>query len=170
MSNIEIRQAKTEDLNVIHKIIITSWLSTYPNPTLERPITEGEIQSFLIDSEERFLNGTGNLINKGQLWLAQDENRIIGFASARIKENTGQLMQIYILPEFIGKGIGKLLMEKVLDFMKDCSEVIVECASYNDRAINFYKRFGFGNEEKIEDFPLNERTSIPQIRLTRKQK
>lgn len=50
---------------------------------------------------------------------------------------------MYVAPEAQGKGVGSKLMNQVLDWYGRDQDIYLEVVSYNQNAINFYKRFGF---------------------------
>lgn len=85
-------------------------------------------------------------------FVAKDGDKIIGFVagdanwfSKREKKKVGAIHEIVVLPEYRGMGIGKALMERVLNYFKekglDTAELWV--GDENERAIEFYKKFGF---------------------------
>jgi ribosomal protein S18 acetylase RimI-like enzyme len=74
------------------------------------------------------------------------------------------------LPEYQGKGIGRILLQKILDFLKNSKEIWLEVAIYNENAINFYQKSGFhivpGTESKRE---IIEGKFIPTIEMKLEQ-
>ncbi len=85
--------------------------------------------------------------------LAYDDDRLAGYAKmndhvkeeSRHLENPIEIERIYSVKELIGKGIGKNLMEKCLVIAreKNKKEIWLGVWEYNDRAIDFYTRWGF---------------------------
>jgi len=86
-------------------------------------------------------------------FVAETEGQLVGYA--KLKRNsreegiTGaspiELCRLYNLQEFIGKGIGKALMLKCLEFAKDKAHDTIWLGVWenNNLAINFYRKFGF---------------------------
>lgn len=71
-----------------------------------------------------------------------EDKKVIGFYSF-FKENENiKLEHLFILPEFIGKGIGKILMEDFFEKTRnfDFENIILEA---DPNAESFYKKFGF---------------------------
>ena len=58
---------------------------------------------------------------------------------------TGEIDSIFVAPQYRGQGIGTLLMEKALDWLKvkGAKKNIVSIAVGNEQAYVFYEQFGF---------------------------
>lgn len=93
------------------------------------------------------------------MYIAKKDGKIVGDASfdgmlsARMKHR-GELGISVIKSEW-GKGIGSMLMEKVIDFAKNEAhgEIIsLEVRSDNTRAIKLYERYGFKKIGHFEGF------------------
>lgn len=88
-------------------------------------------------SPERFLNV---LHGSSHVWLALDGRRVVGFVNA-----VGDgLMSAYIpllevLPEYQGRGIGRELMTRLLESLRDHYMVDLSC---DDSMVGFYERLG----------------------------
>ncbi len=88
-----------------------------------------------------------------------DGNQIIGTASyckardERLKDY-GEVVSIYFLPEYMGKGYGKKLFRAVLDelILEGYKAIYLWVLEGNNRAIKFYEQFGFkANGAYLED-------------------
>ena len=90
--------------------------------------------------------------------VAKDGERVVGFAVAGRCvdagcETTGEIYAIYTLREHYGKGIGFALMNAALERLLDYGKVVLWVLSNNQRAIDFYLRYGFefdGVEREID--------------------
>ena len=98
--------------------------------------------------------------------VAKDGNRIIGFVSCggqgEEHPETGEVFAIYVLAEYYGTGVGRMLMNTALEQLKDYPRICVHVLKGNVRAIRFYEKCGFirdGEEQWIE------RLSAPVIRM-----
>lgn len=88
---------------------------------------------------------------KGMYNLVVTENgQIIGtcsFCHSRWEKysNYGEIVSIYFLPEYIGKGFGKCLLEKAVAELKKMKykSIILWVLEKNFRARNFYEKNGF---------------------------
>ena len=89
-------------------------------------------------------------------YVAEVENKIIGFALYYIRYSTwkGQRMyleDILVTEEWRGKGIGKLLFDELIKEAKEkkLTGMIWQVLEWNEAAINFYKKYegvSFDNE------------------------
>jgi GNAT superfamily N-acetyltransferase len=100
--------------------------------------------------------------------LAYEENICLGFTSCENNYQNNKvtrLHKVYILPEAQGKGIGKVLIEKVIAIAKENqSEVISLNVNKFNNAVTFYKKNGFeiaseedldiGNGYLMEDYKM----------------
>ena len=93
----------------------------------------------------------GSIGKAGMNNLVLTENgRIIGTASfcrSRWEKygEYGEIVSIYFLPEFIGKGYGRLLFNKCVEELKRCGfeKVLLWVLEDNHRARHFYEKNGF---------------------------
>lgn len=79
--------------------------------------------------------------------IVYDSDRPVGFASYSLKancENIFRLHKIYILHQLQGKGIGKFMLNKIIDDVKPEGAKFLELnVNRNNKALEFYKKFGF---------------------------
>ncbi|MDE7423423.1 MAG: GNAT family N-acetyltransferase [Lachnospiraceae bacterium] len=70
-----------------------------------------------------------------------------GFCKSRWEKysNYGEIVSIYFLPEYIGKGYGRLLLNKCIEELKHCgfSKILLWVLEDNHRARSFYEKNGF---------------------------
>ena len=79
---------------------------------------------------------------RGKGWVCECDGQIVGFAIADLKEEN--IWALFIDPKFEGKGIGRKLQQKMLDwyFSQDKSYVWLG-TSPNTRAEQFYRKSGW---------------------------
>ena len=81
------------------------------------------------------------------IYVAESENRIVGFALLRSKagtEKTGEIELIAVDPAFHGRGVGKALVaEAIQHYRGKTSEIHVGTQAKNLQAIGLYTRMGF---------------------------
>lgn len=72
------------------------------------------------------------------------------------------------LPEYQGLGLGRVLWEEAKKIFDSQKDIIVHVASYNNKAINFYKKLGFVSTGKIffdERFKMRNGAIIPELEM-----
>lgn len=79
-----------------------------------------------------------------------EDDRIIGtcsFCKSRFEQfhNWGEIISIYLLPNYVGKGYGKALMKSALSELKmqGYEKIFLWVLEENIRARYFYEQFGF---------------------------
>ena len=77
--------------------------------------------------------------------LAYLNNIPAGYARIRTEEKAFEIARIYALKEFIGKGIGRALMEYCIRLATENKKEFMWLGvwEHNPHAIRFYKNFGF---------------------------
>jgi ribosomal protein S18 acetylase RimI-like enzyme len=92
---------------------------------------------------------TRDYIEENPVFNLIDENQIIGYYSyLRLENNQVKLDNLFILPEYIGKGFGSFLMNDFVERMRNekCQKIILDS---EPNAEQFYQKIGF---TKIGEF------------------
>ena len=170
-----IKKAKLSDIPDIIQVQKQTWLATYPNEDFG--ITKDDIFKRLGNPGDEILQKRiekwQNIIN-GQdkqkiIFTANENNKIVGFAILTSQDKP-TINALYILPSFQGQGVGKLLLEKSLDWLGIQPKIYTYVASYNQNAIDFYKKHGFkattGIPKYMDEFAIkNNLKPIPTIEM-----
>jgi ribosomal protein S18 acetylase RimI-like enzyme len=135
-----------DDIEEIQEVFYKTWLATYPND--EIGITSDDIEEKFKDrlTEQSIQKRSDDIFDNSEkkLYLvAKDGLTVVGVCKAIKDENGGQLQAIYVLPDYQEKGIGRMLWAGVERFFDDNKDIVVQVATYNAQAINFYKKLGF---------------------------
>lgn len=103
-----------------------------------------------IENWSQFLTVSKEYIEKNSVFNLVDNGKIIGYYSFfHESENTIKLDNLFVLPDFIGKGFGKVLMDDFLIRIKnDNVEKVILNSEPN--AEEFYSKFGFVKVGQIE--------------------
>jgi [ribosomal protein S18]-alanine N-acetyltransferase len=74
-----------------------------------------------------------------------DNSAFLGYVGLWIDVPLAQILNIYIIPEYREQGLGKILMDQILQFLKsrEINTLTLEVRPSNTRAIDYYKKFGF---------------------------
>lgn len=82
--------------------------------------------------------------------ICVENGKIVGtssFCESRFEQfrDFGEIVSIYFLPDYMGKGYGKILMESVIAKLRaqGYEDIILWVLEENIRARRFYERFGF---------------------------
>lgn len=80
-----------------------------------------------------------------QIYVLEEDGKIIGFYDLWVIFENGELARIAILPEYQHKGYGKMLMEHMEETAMNngCETIALEVRVSNEKAINMYSSFGF---------------------------
>ncbi len=80
-----------------------------------------------------------------KITVAKENDEYVGYCISTIVEGKGELESIHVSASKIGKGIGKELAIKHINWMKEknCKVIGVTVLQENENAIHFYKSIGF---------------------------
>ena len=103
--------------------------------------------------------------------VAKDGDRVIGFVGFGDRggeaPERGEIFAMYVLSEFYGTGVGRLLMEEALSRLRKYPEICLWVLRENRRAIRFYEKCGFrADGEEM----LSPRVKAWEIRMVRKDR
>ena len=90
----------------------------------------------------------------------QRGKKVIAHASCNFANNEVQIRDLYVLHKFRGKGLGELLLSKVLDYAKErnASRVIAYCGAEPfcaggqiplEREVSWYEDHGFYHDHDV---------------------
>lgn len=90
-------------------------------------------------------------------FVAEDGDRIAGFAVGKISDNKAVLKLIAVNPDFRGKGVGKGLMECILKYFaeKGVKKIMARSRLHNEAGCAFLKSFGFEIIKTVENYYFN---------------
>ena len=137
-SNIIIRKIEEKDNKEIAELIRTVFREfkiDRPGTVYFDPTTDDLYNLFRIPGSE--------------YWIAEDRNRIIGgcgvYPTSGLPENCAELVKLYLLAAYRGRGIGWELMQKTIISAGEFGykKLYLESLPELDRAISIYERAGF---------------------------
>ena len=92
-------------------------------------------------------------MQKSKVYLIEKGIKIVGNTSYEIKDaDHAYLSGLAIMPEFQGHGIGREVIARLLDELKDIKRIDLVTHPDNERAIKLYESFGFVVESRKENY------------------
>jgi len=143
-----LRKAKEKDIEVIQEIANNTWYDTYGSI-----IGDAQIEYML---GKMYSKGTllGQLQEGHTFLIAEQNDKDLGFAGFSLdnpEQHIYKLHKLYVLPSAHGKGIGKLLMNEVVNIAKNAGGLSLELnVNRNNKAADFYRYAGFKIKETVD--------------------
>ncbi|MEO5942757.1 MAG: GNAT family N-acetyltransferase [Ferruginibacter sp.] len=139
----EINKAGTGDIKEIQQLVYTTWPDAY-GAILSKDQLDYMLE--LIYNDKALKNQIENL--QHQFIIAYEEEEAVGFASYSPKDinnsSVFRLHKLYVLPSQQGKGTGKLLLNYIINEIKNADASILELnVNRHNKAFHFYKKSGF---------------------------
>lgn len=156
-----LRRPVLDDAEAIARVHVDSWRETY-----SRLLPEEFFDATALQQRRRMWRRTLERGTSERCWVAQDDERIVGFGLAATTRDEGrardlQLFMLYVLHQFHGTGTGHALLDAVLG----TAPAQLWVAAQNAHAILFYERHGF-RPDSVEKH--DERIgNIHEIRMVR---
>ncbi len=97
----------------------------------------------------------------GRLYLAYCNGEAAGCIGLKnIDKKNCEMKRLYVKPQFRGKNIGKLLVQKIITEAKEIgySHMLLDTLPFLEKAVYLYKQFGFYTIDSYNNSPMS--TSI----------
>ena len=145
---LRIKVACTKDTAALSRLAETTFTQTYASYNDQENFQKYVTESFSEESTRNQLEDTGNFF-----LLAQLDRKYIGYA--KLKENNKpfhdktinavELERIYVLKEYQGEGVGKILLDDCIAFaqLRKYPVMWLGVWEQNLKAVKFYQRQGF---------------------------
>src|SRR6185437_17012513 len=95
---------------------------------------QGAINKRTIEEESKSRAERISTRTDTKLWVAQEDEKIIGFVEIQKQPEKNKIRALYVLPEYQNQGIGSVLIKKALYWLGDEKALICEVVSYNTHA------------------------------------
>lgn len=142
-----IREARPADADALAELHVRAWRSAY----------RGQLSDAYLDglvAEDRAEQWRATLADPRETWrtwLAEDDGSVVGWATtgptedADADERTAEVYAIYLDPERVGTGAGRMLFEHALDDLRErrFAAVTLWVLETNQRARRFYEIAGW---------------------------
>ena len=147
---LNIRRGTAEDAEMLAPLAVKVFNDTFANNLLNKP---DDMRAYITEflTVEAFGKDLAN--ENSIFFIAETENKIIGYAKlieystedCVSGENPIELNKLYIMHEFHGKGIARVLMEKCFAEAesKNYQTMWLGVWEFNFRAQKFYEKLGF---------------------------
>ena len=151
IDNIKIRKAELKDVTIILNLI--KELAEYEKLLDEVTATEDKLMNTIF-GKNKFV----------EVWLAEINDEPVGQVfffrnySTFLAKPGFYIEDIYVRPQFRGRGIGKKLLKKVIELAAENNYGRVEWSvlNWNEPAIEFYKNIGAVSMDDWKLFRLTE--------------
>lgn len=131
---ITLKKAKLEDISTLLEI--------------ERGVKDTNIYSPMLEADE-----WKEELQKGEVYLIEKDNAVIGNLSYERKGDSHVYISgLVINSEFQGRGIGREVLTKLLDELKDVQRIDLVTHPDNHRALELYQSLGFVVESRKENY------------------
>jgi ribosomal protein S18 acetylase RimI-like enzyme len=169
-----VEAAVPADAEVLRRIQVQTWYATYVNA--ERGVTYEDLKLFQEgengERNERRIAFWRNQIATADgthaVFMARSGGQTVGFTAPSLMNGQWRVGGLYVLPEAQGRKAGSALMRTAMRWQGDGRDVYCHVAEYNDRAIRFYQRFGFGlTGLRFDDAGAPAGARIPELEMLR---
>ena len=141
-----IRPVKESDIKKLSTLAKLTYVTAFGH-SFDKEDLEAHLEK---DCSEKFFQ---DAIFKDTILIAEKDKNIIGYTKfgefslpvEQALETDKELHRIFINPDFQGKGIGSMLMDKALNhpILKNASNIYLDVWEHNKGAQKFYTRYGF---------------------------
>jgi ribosomal protein S18 acetylase RimI-like enzyme len=83
--------------------------------------------------------------------VAEADGAVVATVMAGYEGHRGWVNYLAVAPQHRGKGLGRALMRRVEETLKDCGcpKLNVQVRTSNDEALQFYRRLGYAQDEAV---------------------
>ena len=138
MNDISFKEGKIGDLAILNEISVRSkkhW--RYPDEWVERWLDDLHLKEY--DFKNQYI------------LIIEIDRQIVGFCSISKEDNYFEILHLWLLPDYIGKGYGRQLLNNAIEmFVPENSLIKVEA---EPNAEDFYQKNGFATVGKRESYP-----------------
>ena len=171
MTEPTVRAATVDDAPAIADIHIRSWQHTYRGIVPDRILDGFDLERRTSSWRERL---TAELADPGierRTWVVERDDVVVGVAATGptqpegLPPRTGELILIYVAPEALGRGNGRLLMEHLTRDLveRGFAPLILWVLEANDRARRFYEMGGWRTDGASQPIDFDG-TAVDEIR------
>lgn len=122
-----VRKIDDKDLEILREISIKTFTETFADVN-----SEEDMQQYISESlnEEKLLSEIQN--QNSEFYFAEDKGKILGYLKLNFRDAQTEsfpndyieIERIYVIKEFLGKKVGKILFDKVIERAWDRKSVV----------------------------------------------
>jgi GNAT superfamily N-acetyltransferase len=150
MSNmLNIRLLNFDELHFIHDLAFKIW------PTAYRKMITREQINYMLEKRYNMQSLNEEFYEGAYFFLAEENDEHVGFAAFNFKQNgIYRLEKLYVLSEKKGQGIGKMLLQVVVDKVNNLGGQSIQLnVNRKNEAVDFYVKMGFEIIDTV-DLPI----------------
>ena len=146
-----IRPAQASEASVIQTLLRETWQDTYGDHLSQ--VTLNEVYKNWQSVE--FLT---KQINNSEMYfpVAIENGKLLGIATARQDAETIFLFRLYVSPQYQRKGVGRLLLDSVIDHYPEANKIQLHVEVLNPKGKAFYAKQGFKEVKREQEKIANE--------------
>jgi len=151
--NIEIRKAYPNEAEDITRVKALTWKTAYTGL-----ISDEMIENRINHMTERIIKTENAIKEKNNIYVVLVDNKIVGTLSYGKSTNEnypdlGEIYSLYVLEEYHGLGLGKLLFFKGIESLIEMNyeDMILKVLKGN-KTIHFYEKYGGKNVLEIQEY------------------
>lgn len=143
-----VREAQVNDIPELREVAITTYHDTFAQFNTPQNMTAYFEEAYNLKTLTSELAE-----NNSKLFLACEDDKILGFARLReyeevrelLGDNTVELQRLYVLTDAQGRSVGRLLMQTALEYAanKNYEWIWLGVWERNFKAQEFYNKWGF---------------------------
>lgn len=143
--------SENADLLEVQRVAQVTWLHAYKEIYPEKAILTFLSQAYSLDRLRDLLRTDSNKLRR-LFYVVATEDGIVGYGEL-VERGFAEyeLTRIYLLPEFQGKGIGKRLLNQLINDVYPLRQMFAWVEKENGGGRSFYESMQFHVEEEIED-------------------
>ena len=107
---------------------------------------------------------TPEFISNNNVWVATYNNQAVGFAAISMNETVAELEHMWVIPKYMGQGVGKNLMTKVMQYCIHAGMKSLRIES-DPNARAFYEKMGARFTGYVESIPKPRKLPVLVIEL-----
>jgi RimJ/RimL family protein N-acetyltransferase len=165
-ADIKIIPATADNAEQINELMYLSSGEVYKALSVSNIDIESKFSSRLSNENVEKTRTLINSLSSNEKYIvATADDIVIGICYAEKERSKNILHALYVLPEFQGKGVGKLLWNSIKEWVYD-KDVYLDVIDKNANAIKFYESLGFVQTgESTDSNPFSNETVITDIEM-----